>query len=100
DLIRSALQAFEDRLNIIVLGSGEPRIEQELKLLYRENKKQFGLFTGYDEKLSHRIYAGADFLIMPSRVEPCGLNQLYALKYGTLPAVHNTGGLKDTVIDL
>jgi starch synthase len=54
---------------------------------------------GYNEKLSHQMYAGADFLLMPSRVEPCGLNQMYALRYGTIPIVRNTGGLRDTVID-
>lgn len=55
---------------------------------------------GYNERLAHQMYAGADFLLMPSRVEPCGLNQMYALRYGTMPVVRSTGGLRDTVTDI
>jgi starch synthase len=99
-IVENICTQHKNKVTIIILGSGEPEIEEELRLLLPKHKKQFGLFIGYDEELAHRIYAGADFIVMPSRVEPCGLNQLYALRYGTMPVVHATGGLKDTVVDL
>jgi starch synthase len=86
--------------NILILGSGEKNIEGGLLHLEQQFKGSFCSYIGYNEKLSHEIYAGADFLLMPSRVEPCGLNQLYALRYGTIPIVRRTGGLRDTVIDM
>jgi starch synthase len=88
----------QDEVSFLVLGSGEKQIENDLKELQRY-LKNYNCFIGYDEQLSHQIYASADFILMPSRVEPCGLNQLYSLKYGTIPIVRSTGGLKDSVID-
>ncbi|MBP2831904.1 glycogen synthase [Aquimarina sp. U1-2] len=87
-------------INCIVLGSGHQDTEEKLRSLKDVFKHRYHAHIGYNEQLSHRIYAGADFLLMPSRVEPCGLNQMYALRYGTLPIVRRTGGLKDTVIDI
>jgi len=86
--------------NFLILGSGEKQIQNALLHLEAEFKGNYCSYIGYNEKLSHLIYAGADFLLMPSRVEPCGLNQLYALRYGTVPIVRRTGGLRDTVIDI
>jgi starch synthase len=86
--------------NILILGSGEQNVEAGLLNLDQQFKGSFSAYIGYNEKLSHEIYAGADFLLMPSRVEPCGLNQLYALRYGTIPIVRRTGGLRDTVSDM
>lgn len=100
EAISTCLNTYKNKVNFLILGSGDKNIENELKKLSGKYKKNYGLYIGYDETLSHRIYAGADFLIMPSRVEPCGLNQLYAVRYGTIPMVHDTGGLRDTVIDL
>jgi starch synthase len=99
-------QAIEDsfyyigrKVNFLILGSGFPEIEARLLALKGLSRGDYNVYIGYDEGLSHLMYAGADFIIMPSRVEPCGLNQLYAMRYGTIPIVRNTGGLRDTVID-
>ncbi len=100
EAINSCLTKHKGKVNFIILGSGEPMIEKELEGVALKHKKHCGLYIGYDEELSHQIYASADFIIMPSKVEPCGLNQLYAVRYGTMPVVHRTGGLSDTVIDL
>ncbi|MGB2128488.1 MAG: glycogen synthase [Flavicella sp.] len=86
--------------SILVLGSGNEETENALKELSSKYKGRYNAFIGYDEKLSHNIYAGADFLLMPSRVEPCGLNQMYSLRYGTIPIVRSIGGLKDTIVDI
>jgi starch synthase len=81
------------------LGSGFPEVEKALDALKEISQGDYAVYLGYNEALSHKMYAGADFLLMPSRVEPCGLNQLYALRYGTVPMVRRIGGLKDTVVD-
>ncbi|MFK5880088.1 MAG: glycogen/starch synthase [Flavobacteriaceae bacterium] len=87
-------------ISVLLLGSGHDETEAQLIELKEKYKGSYNAFIGYDEKLSHIIYAGADFLLMPSRVEPCGLNQMYALRYGLIPIVRKTGGLKDTIIDI
>ncbi|MBA2423281.1 MAG: glycogen/starch synthase [Chitinophagales bacterium] len=98
--IIQSVSEYEDKVNFIVLGSGDGRLENNLTSLAATLPASFQNYIGYNEKLAHLIYGGADFLLMPSRVEPCGLNQLYALRYGTIPIVTATGGLKDTVLDL
>lgn len=97
-IFRKALTA--NNISVLLLGSGNTEIESELNTLSSRFAGNFASFIGYDEKLSHLIYAGADFLLMPSRVEPCGLNQMYSLRYGTIPIVNSVGGLKDTVVDI
>jgi starch synthase len=95
-----SIEMHQKRLNFIVLGSGDPAVEYELQMMKNLASTNLGVYLGYNERLAHQLYAGADFLLMPSRVEPCGLNQMYALRYGTVPMVRNTGGLRDTVIDI
>ncbi len=95
----SSLLAQHDTIQWVCLGSGEPEFEQALRVLKAQYPDKVGVTIGYDEVLAHQIEAGADVFLMPSRFEPCGLNQLYSLRYGTLPVVRNTGGLADTVID-
>ncbi|MBY0535389.1 MAG: glycogen synthase [Chitinophagaceae bacterium] len=87
------------RMNFLILGSGFPEVEAALNAMKPLSQQDFNVFIGYNEALSHKMYAGADFLLMPSRVEPCGLNQMYSMRYGTIPMVRRIGGLKDTVID-
>lgn len=85
---------------LIVLGSGAPWLEGFFRSLAAVCPDKVGLFIGYDEGLAHRVEAGSDAFLMPSHYEPCGLNQMYSMLYGTLPVVHHTGGLADTVVDL
>jgi starch synthase len=86
-----------ENVAVAVLGSGESRYEDMFRHLAYTNPSQFAVRIGYNDGLAHRIEAGADMFLMPSRYEPCGLNQMYSLRYGTVPIVRSTGGLADTV---
>ncbi len=86
-------------VQLVMQGSGDPQIEQAMIETARSHPAQVGVFIGYDEDRAHRIEAGCDAFLMPSRFEPCGLNQMYSLRYGTVPIVHRTGGLADTVVN-
>ncbi len=99
DLLGEALPPLLAQRNVqlIALGSGDPGLAQMFASLQRAFPRQVCFFNGYSEPLAHRIEAGADIFAMPSRYEPCGLNQMYSLRYGTVPVVHRTGGLADTV---
>ena len=98
DLLLEAIPRLLDTpAQLVILGSGEKRFEQAVQALAARYPRQIGVSIGYNESLAHLIEAGADLFLMPSRFEPCGLNQLYSLRYGTLPVVHRTGGLADTV---
>jgi starch synthase len=99
-VIGDALYHIGRRMSFLVLGSGDPYVEAHLNQLRSIAQADYNAYIGYNEGLSHLMYAGADFLLMPSRVEPCGLNQMYAMRYGTVPLVRNTGGLRDTVRDI
>lgn len=98
-LLQIAPRLIEMPAQLAVLGSGEVALEQELQVMAKNNPGKIAVRIGFDEKLSHLIEAGADSFLMPSRFEPCGLNQMYSQHYGTPPLVHATGGLVDTVVD-
>ncbi len=100
----SLVAAALDRLlsagaEVVILGSGEERFQKELSALARRHRGRLGVRIGFDSALAHKIEAGADMFLMPSRYEPCGLNQMYSLRYGTIPLVHATGGLEDSIRD-
>jgi len=84
---------------LVVMGSGENKIESELVQLAERHPHQIGVHIGFNEAEARRIFAGSDFLLMPSRFEPCGLSQMYAQRFGSLPIAHRTGGLADTIED-
>jgi starch synthase len=86
-------------LQFVLLGTGDKEFEQELTRFAKTHPDKMAITLGYDEVLAHQLEAGADIFLMPSRYEPCGLNQLYSQRYGTVPIVRKTGGLADTVVD-
>jgi starch synthase len=96
-ILEAAPSLFREDVYMVVLGSGEPYFESMFRHIRDTNPGRVGLRIGYDDALAHRIEAGADIFLMPSRYEPCGLNQIYSLKYGTVPVVRATGGLDDTI---
>lgn len=100
DILMSSMEYLLSlNFQLILLGSGEEEYESGFKIYANKYSNKFGLYIGYNNDLSHLIEAGADMFLMPSHYEPCGLNQIYSLKYGTVPIVRKTGGLADTVQD-
>lgn len=101
DLMLGALQEMlSANLQFVMIGTGSPVFERAFQELAARFPTKAAVKVSFDEALSHRIEAGCDFFLMPSRFEPCGLNQMYGLRYGTIPVVRSTGGLDDTVIDI
>lgn len=99
EIINTVLFEKKAEVSILVLGHGDAEIESKLLALKKNQTYNYNVFIGYDEKLAHQTYASSDFILIPSRIEPCGLTQLYAMQYGTVPIAARTGGLKDTVFD-
>lgn len=100
DLVLSAAKGFLDLgCQLVFLGDGEPKYHAELRSLHDRYPDRVGLLLGFNEALAHKVEAGSDLFLMPSRYEPCGLNQMYSQKYGTPPVVRATGGLADTVVN-
>lgn len=100
DMTVQALESVIDaNFQFVILGSGQPEFERAVLELAKRYPQKVAAKIGFDNRLSHRIEAGCDFFLMPSRFEPCGLNQMYSLRYGTVPIVRATGGLDDSVTD-
>jgi starch synthase len=99
-LAGAAPELIADGARLIVLGTGDPKLVGDLRHLALRHPKAVAVVEAFDRDLARRIYAGADFFVMPSRFEPCGQGQMISLRYGTPPIVHRTGGLADTVVDV
>jgi starch synthase len=94
-----APKLLASKVQLVILGTGDAAYHDAFRALAKAHPKDIGVTLAYEEALAHKIEAGADFFLMPSQYEPCGLNQLYSLRYGTVPIVRATGGLADTVVD-
>jgi starch synthase len=97
-LVKILDDLLEMDVGLVVLGSGDEGIQKAIREAAQRHPGHVGLFLGFNEPLAHRIMAGSDIFLIPSRYEPCGLTQMYALKYGTVPVVRATGGLDDTIV--
>ncbi len=100
DAIEQSVNTADQHLNFFIMGSGNAELSRAVEELNTATNHQFNCYVGYNEALARTVYAAADFLVMPSRFEPCGLNQFYALRYGTVPIVRTVGGLLDSIIDV
>jgi len=89
---------FSLDIGFVLLGTGEQKYHDLFTQIGRKYPRKVGIRIAYDDRLAHKIEAGADIFLMPSKYEPCGLNQIYSLKYGTIPVVRATGGLEDTIV--
>ena len=100
DLLAKAVPGIMETTDaqVVLLGIGDKKIEKAFKKLAKKYPDRVGIKIGFSNQLAHRIYAGSDFFIMPSRFEPCGLSQMYAMRYGTPPIARATGGLIDTIV--
>lgn len=98
-LLGGVTQLLRQDVQLVVQGSGDPELADALAALAKDMPEKVAFRTDYDDALAHRIFAGADLFLVPSRFEPSGLTQLYAMRYGTVPVVRSTGGLRDTVVD-
>jgi starch synthase len=97
-LVEKMYELMGQDVQLVILGTGETNIENEFKQIEYRFPRRAVYYCGYNEELAHQIYAGCDAFLMPSLFEPCGLSQLISMRYGTLPIVRETGGLKDTVM--
>ncbi len=100
DAVWRSINKSKQRVNFFIMGSGDAELSKGLEELNAATDNRFNCYIGYSEELARRVYAAADFLVMPSRFEPCGLNQFYALRYGTVPIVRTVGGLLDSITDI
>ena len=100
DLVLTALPALvREGVQLAIQGTGDPALEAAFRMAEQVHPGRVAVHIGYDEPRAHRLVAGADVIAVPSRFEPCGLTQLYGLRYGTVPLVRRVGGLADTVVD-